>query len=159
LKVQETLRRAIIERQGTADVEPYFRAFDTICSATQERQDAVLDMLKDGGLDLMVVIGGYNSSNTQALARMCAPRVRTFYIDNPTCIEDTSIRHRPVGAAVESRTDNWLPAGPIAVGITAGASTPDSVVGVVLERMLATRGCTAADLVAPTPAVAGAQAI
>ena len=157
LKVQETLRRAIVERQGTPEIEPYFRAFDTICSATQERQDAVLDLLKDGDLDIMVVIGGYNSSNTQALARMCAPRVRTFYIDNPNCIEDTFIRHRPVGAAAESRTDGWLPPGPISVGITAGASTPDSVVGVVLERILALRGCTAADLVAPTGAAAGAR--
>ena len=157
LKVQETLRRALVERHGPDDLEPHFRAFDTICSATQERQDAVLDMLEDGGLDVMIVIGGYNSSNTQALARMCAPRVRTFYIDNPTCIEETSIRHRPVGAAVESRTEDWLPVGPQAIGITAGASTPDSVVGEVLERILALRGCTAADLVAPAGAEAGAQ--
>ncbi len=157
LKVQETLRRAIVEREGRTDIESCFRAFDTICSATQERQDAVLDMLKDGGLDVMVVIGGYNSSNTQALARMCAPRVTTFYIDNPTCIEDTSIRHRLVGAAAESRTDGWLPPGPRTIGITAGASTPDSVVGEVLERILALRGSTAAELVAPNGAAAGAQ--
>ena len=157
LKVQETLRRALVERHGPGDLEPHFRAFDTICSATQERQDAVLDMLEDGGLDVMIVIGGYNSSNTQALARMCAPRVRTFYIDNPTCIEETAIRHRPVGAAVESRTGDWLPAGAHTIGITAGASTPDSVVGEVVERILALRGCTAAGLVTPNGAAAGAQ--
>ncbi len=157
LKVQETLRRALVERHGSHDLDAYYRAFDTICSATQERQDAVLEMLHDGGLDTMVVIGGYNSSNTQALARMCAPRVRTFYIDNPTCIEATSIRHRQVGATDDSRTDGWLPAGPQTIGITAGASTPDSVVGEVLERILALRGCTAADLTAPNGAVAGAQ--
>ena len=75
LKVQETLRRAMVDRYGEDGLESRFRAFDTICSATQERQDAVLEMLDAGGLDLMVVIGGYNSSNTQALARMCAPRV------------------------------------------------------------------------------------
>jgi len=104
----------------------------------------------------MIVIGGYNSSNTQALARMCAPRVRTFYIDNPTCIEESSIRHRQVGAADESRTADWLPAGPQTIGITAGASTPDSVVGEVVERILALRGCTVADLT-PNGATAGAQ--
>jgi len=157
LKVQDTLRRAIVEREGTSEIESCFRAFDTICSATQERQDAVLEILKAGELDLMVVIGGYNSSNTQALARMCAPRVRTFYIDNPACIEDTSIRHRQVGAAEESRTEGWLPAGLQTIGITAGASTPDSVVGEVLERILALRGCTAADLTALNGAVAGVQ--
>ena len=159
LKVQATLRRAIVERHGSDDVESHYRAFDTICSATQERQDAVLDMLKDGGLDLMVVIGGYNSSNTQALARMCAPRVQTFYIDNPRCVEETVIRHRPVGSTVESRTDDWLPMGARTIGITAGASTPDSVVGEVLERILGLRGCTAADLVAQAGTAAGAHTI
>jgi 4-hydroxy-3-methylbut-2-enyl diphosphate reductase len=156
LKVQETLRQALVARHGTDGIDAHYRAFDTICSATQERQDAVLDMLAEGNLDTMIVIGGYNSSNTQALARMCAPRVRTFYIDNPTCIEETSIRHRQVGAAEETRVAGWLPAGPQTIGITAGASTPDSVVGVVVERILALRGCTVADLVA-TKAAAGAQ--
>ena len=159
LKVQATLRRAIVERHGSDDVESHYRAFDTICSATQERQDAVLDMLKDGGLDLMVVIGGYNSSNTQALARMCAPRVQTFYIDNPRCVEEAAFRHRPVGSTVESRTDDWLPMGARTIGITAGASTPDSVVGEVLERILGLRGCTAADLVAQAGTAAGAHTI
>jgi 4-hydroxy-3-methylbut-2-enyl diphosphate reductase len=155
--VQETLRQALVERHGSEALDEHYRAFDTICSATQERQDAVLDMLRDGGLSAMIVIGGYNSSNTQALARMCAPRVTTFYIDNPSCIEEDSIRHRLVGAAEESRTHHWLPAGPQTIGITAGASTPDSVVGEVLERILALRGCTAADLAAREGAASGAQ--
>ena len=159
LKVQETLRRAIVERHGRDEVESHYRAFDTICSATQERQDAVLDLLNDGGLDVMIVIGGYNSSNTQALARMCAPRVRTCYIDNPGCIEDTAIRHRPEGSSVESRTEGWLPVGSQTLGITAGASTPDSVVGEVLDRILGLRGCTAADLVARDGAAAGGHPI
>jgi len=156
LKVQDTLRRAMSDRQGGEDIASCFRAFDTICSATQERQDAVLTMLQDGDLDLMIVIGGYNSSNTQALARMCAPRVRTYYIDSPSCIETTAIRHRLVGDAADSRTDHWLPPGPISIGITAGASTPDSVVGVALERILALRGCTPDD-VAGVGAITGAQ--
>src|SRR5262245_14797127 len=146
LKVQEMLRRAMIDRHGEADLESRFRAFDTICSATQERQDAVLEMLNAGGLEIMVVIGGYNSSNTQALARMCAPRVQTFYIDSPTCVDGTSIHHRQVGAHDESITEHWLPAGTVRIGITAGASTPDSVVGETIERILALRGRTAEDL-------------
>jgi 4-hydroxy-3-methylbut-2-en-1-yl diphosphate reductase len=149
LKVQETLRRAMIDRYGEADLDSRFRAFDTICSATQERQDAVLDMLEAGGLDLMVVIGGYNSSNTQALARLCAPRVTTFYIDSPECVDGSSIHHRQVGAHDESTTEAWLPAGEIRIGVTAGASTPDSVVGETIERILALRGRSIEDL---TPA-------
>jgi hypothetical protein len=72
LEIQEMLRRAMLDRYGESEAPRRFRAMDTICSATQDRQDAVLRMLDDGGLDLMVVIGGYNSSNTQALARICA---------------------------------------------------------------------------------------
>jgi 4-hydroxy-3-methylbut-2-enyl diphosphate reductase len=144
--VQDKLRRAMIDRHGPEDLESRFRAFDTICSATQERQDAVLEMLNAGGLDRMIVIGGYNSSNTQALARMCAPLVTTYYVDSPQCVTDAGIRHRAVGAASETVTPDWLPAGEVRIGITAGASTPDSVVGETIERILALRGRTAADL-------------
>ncbi|MFM8532923.1 MAG: 4-hydroxy-3-methylbut-2-enyl diphosphate reductase [Acidimicrobiia bacterium] len=149
LKVQETLRQAMIDRHGADGLESHFRAFDTICSATQERQDAVLDMLDDGGLDVMIVIGGYNSSNTQALARMCAPRVTTYFIDSPDCVAGDTIRHRHVGAHDESATANWLASGPVRIGITAGASTPDSVVGQTIERILALRGLTTAELTQP----------
>jgi 4-hydroxy-3-methylbut-2-en-1-yl diphosphate reductase len=157
LKVQETLRRAMIERHGADNLELHFRAFDTICSATQERQDAVLEMLDAGHLDLMIVIGGYNSSNTQALARMCAPRVPTFYVDSPQCVTDSGIRHRAIGAAEESLAGGWLPAGDVRIGITAGASTPDSVVGETIERILALRGRTAADLTQTAPIEEGSQ--
>jgi 4-hydroxy-3-methylbut-2-enyl diphosphate reductase len=149
LKVQETLRKGMCDRYGTEGLESRFRAFDTICSATQERQDAVLEMLEDGGLDVMIVIGGYNSSNTQALARMCAPRVTTYYIDSPGCVDGSSIRHRAVGAHDETATTGWLADGPVHIGITAGASTPDSVVGETIERILALRGRTAAELTQP----------
>jgi 4-hydroxy-3-methylbut-2-en-1-yl diphosphate reductase len=158
LKVQETLRGAMIDRYGDAELESRFRAFDTICSATQERQDAVLEMLNAGGLDVMVVIGGYNSSNTQALARMCAPLVNTFYIDSPMCVDGASIRHRKIGAHEESTTEQWLPAGDVRIGITAGASTPDSVVGETIERILAVRGQSAGDLTQATPTFATATA-
>jgi len=146
LKVQEILRQAMLQRDGEAALADRFRAFDTICSATQERQDAVTEMLDAGGLDVMIVIGGYNSSNTQALARMCAPRVTTYYIDSPGCIEGSAIRYRRIGESVETVAGEWLPDGPVTIGLTAGASTPDSVVGEVVERVLATRGCTVQEL-------------
>ncbi len=149
LQVQEMLRRAMIDRHGEDGLEQRFRAFDTICSATQERQDAVLEMLNGSALDLMIVIGGYNSSNTQALARMCAPRLTTYYIDSPDCVGAAGIRHRPVGAHEETLTPMWLVAGDVHVGVTAGASTPDSVVGEVIERILALRGRTAGELTQP----------
>ena len=140
LEIQERLRKAMEERYGAESLSHRFRAFDTICSATQDRQDAVREMLDAGGLDVMIVIGGFNSSNTQALAGMCASRVSTFHIDGAEGLDATSIRHRPAGGGAEIRTAGWLPAGPVTVGLTAGASTPDSIVGTVVERLLALRG-------------------
>ena len=157
LKVQERLRAAMVERHGEEGLAARFRAFDTICSATQERQDAVLEMLDAGGLDVMIVIGGYNSSNTQALAKMCAPRLQTYHIDSPGCIDGPRIRHRAIGSTEETVADGWLPAGAARIGITAGASTPDSVVGDVIERVLALRGQSVADLTADRPIAEGSS--
>jgi 4-hydroxy-3-methylbut-2-enyl diphosphate reductase len=114
-------------------------------------------MLEAGGLDLMIVIGGYNSSNTQALAKMCAPRLRTYHIDSPGCIEPGGVRHREIGAAEETLTPGWLGSGAMRIGMTAGASTPDSVVGEVIERVLALHGLTADDLTAPASFVQGSS--
>ncbi|HET7746318.1 MAG TPA: 4-hydroxy-3-methylbut-2-enyl diphosphate reductase [Vicinamibacteria bacterium] len=147
LEIQEMLRAAMVERHGREGAAQRFRAMDTICSATQDRQDAVLRMLEEGGLDLMVVIGGYNSSNTQALARICAARLPSFHIDSAACLSADVIRHRPVGAHQHpTGTPGWLPAGPVRIGITAGASTPNNVVGEVVARILALRGLDVAGL-------------
>jgi 4-hydroxy-3-methylbut-2-enyl diphosphate reductase len=148
LEIGEMLRAAVAERHGEAGAAERFRAMDTICSATQDRQDAVLRMLEEGGLDLMVVIGGYNSSNTQALTRICAAKLPTFHIERPECIEAEVIRHRPVGGPDEVRAEDWFPSGSVRIGLTAGASTPNNVVGEVVARLLALRRLTAADLAA-----------
>ena len=149
LEIQEMLRAAMRERWGEAALAERFRAFDTICSATQDRQDAVLKMLEEGGLDLMVVIGGYNSSNTQALARICAARLPTFHISGADRIDGQTIRHRPVGPQqAEVAVDGWLPEGPVTVGLTAGASTPNNVVGETVQKILARRGLEVEALVA-----------
>jgi 4-hydroxy-3-methylbut-2-en-1-yl diphosphate reductase len=144
--IGDMLRAAMVERHGETDAAESFRAMDTICSATQDRQDAVLRMLDEGGLDLMVVIGGYNSSNTQALTRICAARLPSYHIDSAGCIEDAAIRHRPVGGHEEVRRDAFLAPGPVRIGLTAGASTPNNVVGEVVTRLLALRGQRPEDL-------------
>jgi 4-hydroxy-3-methylbut-2-enyl diphosphate reductase len=147
LEIQEMLRAAMLGRWGAEALDERFRAFDTICSATQDRQDAVLKMLDEGALDLMIVIGGYNSSNTQALARICSERLPTFHISGADRIDGGVIRHRPPGPKQrEEASPGWLPDGPVTVGLTAGASTPNNVVGEVVKRLLALRGRTAADL-------------
>ncbi|HEX9365124.1 MAG TPA: 4-hydroxy-3-methylbut-2-enyl diphosphate reductase [Vicinamibacterales bacterium] len=141
LEIGEMVGAAMRDRYGDA-VSTHFRAFDTICSATQERQDAVEALLGAEPVDLMIVVGGYNSSNTVNLARICASRVRTYHIADPACLLSAGqIRHRPVGApstvrADEVVTEGWLPAaGRVAVGLTAGASTPNNIVGQVIETI------------------------
>jgi 4-hydroxy-3-methylbut-2-enyl diphosphate reductase len=148
LEIQELLRAAMRNRFGDEALGERFRAFDTICSATQDRQDAVLKMLDEGGLDVMVVIGGYNSSNTQALARICAERLPAYHISGADQIGETHLRHRPVGGGPVTTVEGWLPKGPLTVGLTAGASTPNNVVGEVVARILALRGHTVEDLAA-----------
>jgi 4-hydroxy-3-methylbut-2-enyl diphosphate reductase len=144
--IGDMLRAAMVERYGEEEAARSFRAMDTICSATQDRQDAVLRMLDEGGLDLMIVIGGYNSSNTQALARICAARLPTYHIDSAGCLEGGALHHRAVGAHETVRSEGFLPAGPVRVGLTAGASTPNNVVGEVVTRLLALRGQRPEDL-------------
>ena len=142
--------RAYIERYGEAEALTRFRSFDTICSATQDRQDAVLKMFEETPPDVMLVIGGYNSSNTQALVRICAAQCPTYYVESPECIDPVTgaLTHRPLGAAASERIEGWL-AGrgrPLTLGVTAGASTPDSVVARSIERILASRGAVTGDL-------------
>jgi 4-hydroxy-3-methylbut-2-enyl diphosphate reductase len=137
LEIEQMFKSAMIERYGTADVAAHFQAFDTICSATQDRQDAVIAMLRDKPIDLMLVIGGYNSSNTCNLARICAATRPTFHIADPGClVSPAEIRHRPVGTKAEATATSWLPSsGPVAIGLTAGASTPDNLVGDAIGKL------------------------
>jgi len=136
LHIGEMFRAAFTERYGVEALPDRFRAFDTICSATQERQDAILQLLDEARLDLMVIVGGYNSSNTCNLARICADRVPTFHIADPDgLISATEIRHRSVAERREITTAGWLPAGPLAIGLTSGASTPDNLVEAVIRRL------------------------
>jgi 4-hydroxy-3-methylbut-2-en-1-yl diphosphate reductase len=141
LEIGEMVGAAMRDRYGE-DLAKHFRAFDTICSATQERQDAVEALLDTEPVQLMIVVGGYNSSNTVNLARICAARVRTYHIADPACLLSAGqIRHRPVGApstvrADEVVTEGWLPAtGRMIIGLTAGASTPNNIVGQVIETI------------------------
>ncbi len=141
LAIAAELRKSMARRYGEAALPEHFRTFDTICSATQDRQDAVLRLIAEP-LDLMVVIGGYNSSNTTHLAAICQEKVPTYHIEDAACIapEEGTIRFRPVGAKEEQRRAAWLPAGPVTIGVTAGASTPNNKIGETIERIAAMRG-------------------
>jgi 4-hydroxy-3-methylbut-2-enyl diphosphate reductase len=131
-------------RYGAAVRDEHFRSFDTICSATQERQDAVLALLEEP-LDLMVVVGGYNSSNTCNLAAICAAKgVRTVHIEDADCIdvETGVVRHQPIRTKTEERIEGWL-SGVQRVGLTAGASTPNNKIGETVVRICESAGLLA----------------
>jgi 4-hydroxy-3-methylbut-2-enyl diphosphate reductase len=136
LEIGEMFRVAMRDRYGDEELPSRFRAFDTICSATQDRQDAVIALLQERPIGLMVVIGGYNSSNTCNLARICAATRPTYHIADATGLESADeIRHKPIGGKQETRTTGWLPEGPVAIGLTSGASTPDNIVESVIRRL------------------------
>jgi 4-hydroxy-3-methylbut-2-en-1-yl diphosphate reductase len=142
LAIGELVGKSMARSMGEEYARENFRTFDTICSATQERQDAVVELLQER-LDVMVVVGGYNSSNTISLAALCSESVRTFHVEDAHDIDPESgvIRHRPLGAKEEAESPDWLPAsGPVRVGITAGASTPNNKIGEAVGRIFATRG-------------------
>jgi 4-hydroxy-3-methylbut-2-enyl diphosphate reductase len=142
LAIGEAVGVAMARTHGEAHRAEHFRTFDTICSATQDRQDAVNALLLEP-LDLMLVIGGYNSSNTISLAALCAERVRTYHIEDAAGIDPASgvVRHRDLASGKEVEAREWLPrSGKVRVGITAGASTPNNKIGETVARLLATRG-------------------
>jgi 4-hydroxy-3-methylbut-2-enyl diphosphate reductase len=137
LEIGEMIRAAMRDRYDDAALAEHYQAFDTICSATQDRQDAIVTLLRDKPVDLMIVIGGYNSSNTANLARLCQASRPTFHIADPDCLTSAEeIRHRPVGSKTEVTSRGWLPAeGPVSIGLTSGASTPDNLVGAAIGKL------------------------
>jgi 4-hydroxy-3-methylbut-2-enyl diphosphate reductase len=144
LRVAEMVKQALRDRYGEEKLDTHFRAFDTICSATQERQDAIRDMLEEGN-DLTIVIGGFNSSNTKSLTSLALKYNRAYHIEEPSdLIDATRIKHLPPGASEPVFDENWLPAGQATIGFTAGASTPNARIGEIIERILSLRGETLA---------------
>lgn len=145
-EVGEAMKRRFGAESGFSLAE-HFRSFDTICSATQERQDAVVEMMEgpQGPPEVMIVVGGYNSSNTNHLAVLCARYTTTFHIADAVCIDeaDGSIRFKPNGTPLDTPeiiAEEWLPSGDVVIGLTAGASTPNNKIGEAVEKILAIRG-------------------
>ena len=143
MAVGEELRKAMADRYVGENLAEHFELFDTICSATQDRQDALFRLLEHP-LDVVVIVGGYNSSNTNNLAIIAKERIpRSYHVASGDCISGDTIRHKPPGTPLDAREEieeeGWLPNGPIRVGLTAGASTPNSQIGLAIGRILEAR--------------------
>jgi 4-hydroxy-3-methylbut-2-en-1-yl diphosphate reductase len=147
-EVQRRFRAAMEEKFGTAGIDHHFRFFDTICGATQDRQDALQKLLREP-MNLLIVIGGYNSSNTSHLAEMGEGKLPTYFIKNAAKMEsDKLIRHYDQHDKKEIEARDWLPSGKITVGITAGASCPNNLIEDVIHRLFELRGISVQKLLA-----------
>jgi 4-hydroxy-3-methylbut-2-en-1-yl diphosphate reductase len=137
--IGKLFERTMMKKYSTAELNDHFQSFNTICDATQERQDAMFKLV-DVQLDLMLVIGGYNSSNTTHLQEISIEhQIPSYHIDSDARIfGDNRIEHKPLGKDLEI-TENWLPPGKITIGVTSGASTPDKVVEDAIERIFASK--------------------
>jgi 4-hydroxy-3-methylbut-2-enyl diphosphate reductase len=139
-EVQRRIRAAILDRDGPELGSRNFRFFDTICGATQERQDALGRLLQEK-MNLLLVVGGYNSSNTSHLAEMGEEKIPTYFVRSASKLESTTrITHYNLHEKREIVTKNWLPEGPIIVGITAGASCPNNLIEDTILRLYELRG-------------------
>lgn len=137
-EIAKILRAALTDRFGEAPGPDRFRALDTFCPATQRRQEAVRRLLAEHPLDLLIVVGGFRSSNTAHLARIGEQAVTTYHVEDADCLIDReTIRHLPPGATAPALARHWFPAGATRIGVTAGASTPDEETGRILLRLVA----------------------
>lgn len=143
LAIAAEVGRAMEDAFGAEYAAANFRTFDTICSATQDRQDAVLELLREP-LDAMIVVGGFNSSNTISLSMLCAEQVPTYHVEDASSIDPArgTVRYRVAGKVHrEELATSWLRGeGPVRVGVTAGASTPNNRIGEAVVRIFASRG-------------------
>src|SRR6267142_2374716 len=147
-EVQRRLRAAMENKYGAGELDKHFRFFDTICGATQDRQDALQKLLREP-MNLLLVIGGYNSSNTSHLAEMGEAKLPTYFIKNAgKMASDKLIVHYNQHLHKEVETRDWLPAGKITVGITAGASCPNNLIEDTIRRLFELRGISVQELLA-----------
>ena len=147
-EVQRRIKTAMIAKHGAGAIDKHFRFFDTICGATQDRQDALEKMLLDPP-NLLIVVGGYNSSNTSHLAEMGEAKLPTYFIKNAAkMVSDKLIVHYNQHLREEVETQNWLPAGKIVVGITAGASCPNNLIEDTIRKLFELRGLSVQEVLA-----------
>jgi len=154
-EVQRRIRAAVLDRDGSAEGPKSFRFFDTICGATQERQEALRVLLSEK-MDLLLVVGGYNSSNTSHLAEMGEAKLPTYFIRGADKLENRSkITHFNLHKKAEITTENWLPEGPLVIGITAGASCPNNLIEETILRVYELRGVPATEILEVSAQLAG----
>ncbi|PXF49829.1 4-hydroxy-3-methylbut-2-enyl diphosphate reductase [Gracilariopsis chorda] len=135
--IGKLFERTMMQKFGPAELTQHFVAYDTICDATQERQDAMYELLADkDSIDIMLVVGGFNSSNTSHLQEIAEHAgITSYWVDRPECIGAKNTILCRTSQGEEKVVEDWLPMRSVTIGLTSGASTPDKVVEDVLERV------------------------
>ena len=142
-QIGKLLEQTMLKKFGPTELNEHFMSFNTICDATQERQDAMFDLVEED-LSLMIVIGGFNSSNTTHLQEIAVEHnIPSYHIDSvDRILSRDRLEHKPLDRDI-AIAENWLPDGKITVGVTSGASTPDKVVADVIEKIFDFKAKTA----------------
>ena len=147
-ELQRRVQKAIIDRDGAEIAQKNFQVFDTICGATQERQDSLFDMLRKP-MDVLLVVGGYNSSNTTHLVEIGEKELPTFFIRTAECLKSfTEIVHFDLQSKAEktSYSNKLAGDGPVVVGVTAGASCPNNLIEDTIVRVFELRGVSPSEV-------------
>jgi len=134
--IGKALQKAMMKKYGPDKVNEHYMEFDTICDATQERQDAIHDLVEEKDIDMFLVVGGWDSSNTRHLVEIPdMAGIPAYHIDRAERLLPTNaIEYRTVDGEIKT-LENWLPSGPVTIGVTSGASTPDSYVADAMNRI------------------------
>ena len=149
-ELQRRIAAAVGDRDGDENTKN-FEYFDTICGATQERQDALFEML-DRPMDILLVVGGYNSSNTTHLVEIGERQLPTFFIRDAECLHSfQEIVHFDLHKSEEvtsTYTESLLGDGPITIGVTAGASCPNNLIEATIIQAFELRGISKEEILA-----------